>query len=162
MERLYCDASYFRGWGGMSVVGPPWSSRCCGDWRRRWNVRVARDTAPDGDAFIFYAGCACADNNHAELRALGMAFLLAYDIMKEAGDGKVEIVSDSLLMLDWITNPLPERDLAILLMTPLRRLWRRDRRVILSKVRGHSGNTYNELADKWAQRARVETEPRRK
>jgi ribonuclease HI len=87
-----------------------------------------------------------------------MAFLLAYDIMEETGGERVEIASDSLLMLDWIINPSPEKNLEMVLMTPLRRLWRWDRKVILSKVNGHRGNAYNELADKWAKRARIETE----
>jgi ribonuclease HI len=161
MERLYCDASYFKGWGGMSVVGPLWSSKCCGDWHRKWNVQTVKDAAPEGEMSVFYAGCGCSSNNHAELRALGMAFLLAYDIMAVTDGERVEIVSDSLLMLDWITNPSPDRDLAMVLMSPLRRLWRWDRRVILSKVRGHRGNVYNELADKWAKHARLKTEPKK-
>ncbi|MDR1508694.1 MAG: hypothetical protein LBS53_03575 [Synergistaceae bacterium] len=160
MERLYCDASYFKGWGGMSVVGPLWSSRRRSEWCYRWDVKIAKDIVPEGGASVFYAGCGCLNSNHAELRALGMAFLLAYDIIGETDDEKVEIVSDSLLMLDWITNPAPEKALAMVLMTPLRRLWRWDRRVILSKIKGHCGNARNELADKWAKRARLETAPR--
>jgi ribonuclease HI len=86
-----------------------------------------------------------------------MGFLLADDILKTSGDEKVEIIVDSLNVLDWVMNPCNSGGDPML--TAMRNLWQ-SRRVILSKVRGHIGNTGNDLADKWAKRARQETEPK--
>jgi ribonuclease HI len=85
-----------------------------------------------------------------------MAFLLACDIMEATGDKKVEIVSDNLVVLGWITSPCRDWDP---LLASLHSLWQK-KRIVLAKVKGHFGNAGNELADKWAGRARRETDPR--
>jgi ribonuclease HI len=88
-----------------------------------------------------------------------MAFLLACDIMKMTGDEKVEVVSDSLVVLGWITRLRGGGEILPSLLEPLRSLWGK-KRIILSKVAGHSGNIGNELADRWSKHARRETDPR--
>ncbi|GHV37267.1 hypothetical protein FACS1894187_13560 [Synergistales bacterium] len=158
MERIFTDASYLGGQGGMSVIGPLWSLGISSPWRSKWKIRMIQDTlVPDGDVAVFYAACRCADSNEAEQRALGMAFLLGYDILGTGEDEKVEIITDSLIVLDWVTNP--HSAIEDPMLTAMRNLWR-SRRVILSKVKGHAGNAGNDLADKWAKRARAEAEPR--
>ncbi len=151
MERLYCDASYYRGIGGMAVVAPAWSGEWGGYWRSRWNVRITA-TQDWEDHIVFYASCLCRSSNDAEKRALGMAFLLAYDMIYQRGEAKVEIISDSLIVLDWIMN---NKILHDPILDPLRSLWQR-RTVILGKVKGHIGNRGNEIADQWAKQARRE------
>lgn len=151
MERLYCDASFYRRIGGMAVVGPDWSAGIGGAWRQRWNIQVAFDTGWDGHA-AFYASCRCASCNDAEKRALAMAFLLAYDILRSGRAEKVEILSDSLIVLNWVMNNTWVSDP---ILEPMRNLWEK-RAVILGKVKGHTGNRGNEVADSWARKARLE------
>lgn len=135
----------------MAVVAPAWIVGHEGYWRSRWrNVQLAEDSGLEGHA-VYYASCRCASSNDAEKRALGIAFLLAYDIVKWRRDEKVEIISDSLIVLDWVMNNRIIRDP---ILDPLRSLWMK-RTVILCKVSGHRGNQGNEIADRWARHARL-------
>ena len=151
MERLYCDASFYRRVGGMAVVGPAWTVERVGFWRARWDVQIVEDIGWDGHV-AYYAACRCASCNDAEKRALAMAFLLAYDILSTRRDEKVEVLSDSLIVLNWVMN---SRFMSDPILDPMRNLWEK-RSVILGKVKGHMGNRGNELADIWARHARLE------
>ena len=153
MERLYCDASFWRGYGGMAVVGPSWAASGGGPWRRLWDVRIVSELQWDGYT-VFWSACRCKSSNDAEKRAMGLAFLLAYDIVRARAGTKVEVLSDSLIVLNWITSDRVREDP---ILEPMRSLWQQ-RRVILSKVKGHTGNRGNELADEWAKYARVQLE----
>ena len=148
MARLYTDASYCDGMGGMAVVAPAWSAGCWGWWRSRWDVRAVH--VPDRGAVVFCAACRCADPNDAEKRAMGMAFLLALDMMTAAPGLRVEIASDSLVVIDGIVSGSAWPDPII---EGLARL-RVEGGIVLSKVKGHNGNWGNELADQWSKRAR--------
>ena len=149
MERLYSDASYYNGRGGMAVVAPSWARKYAGGLCSRWNIRVVTDPAWKNHV-IFLASCRCSDSGDAEKRALGIAFLIACDILRKRRASKVEIISDSLSILDSIISGCGDGDPVL---DSMRRLWE-DRRIILSKVKAHWGNPGNELADKWAKRVR--------
>ena len=160
MERLYTDASFSSksGLGGMAVVAPEWSAVYGGGrWRSRWDISVAREI--EYGAAIFCASCKCRNSMDAEKRALGLAFLLAYDIIElheKAGyrGVKVEIITDSLANLDLITMGNTQGDP---ILDNLCGLWDM-RRIVLTKVKGHAGNWGNELADKWSKRIRRDAE----
>ena len=160
MERLYTDASFSSRSkiGGMAVVASEWSAAYGGgQWRSRWDIRVAREERYN--AAVFCAACNCRDSMDAEKRALGLAFLLAYDMItlhEYAGfrDVKVEIITDSLVNLNLITFGNAGRDP---IMRNLCELWQ-SHRIILSKVKAHAGNWGNELADKWSKQIRRTSE----
>lgn len=121
------------------------------DWCRRWHVTVK---AFGGNA-VFLAGCRCGNSGESELRALGMAFIVAYELMKVRNERRVEIVSDSLSAIHEVMgsgDSLP-------FSASMQRLWRQ-RRIIVSKVRAHQGNRLNDLADICARQARRITEKR--
>ncbi len=160
MERLYTDASFSvrSKIGGMAVVAPEWSAVYGGGrWRSKWNIRVARESKYG--AAVFCASCSCRDSVDAEKRALGLAFLLAHDMITLHEDAgfmgvKVEIITDSLANLNLITLGNAGRDP---IMRNLCELWN-SHRIVMSKVRGHAGNWGNELADKWAKQIRRDSE----
>ena len=160
MERLYTDASFSSRSkiGGMAVVAPEWSAAYGGgQWRSIWDIRVAREV--NYGAAVFCAACNCRDSMDAEKRALGLAFLLAYDMItlhEAAGFSgvKVEIITDSLVNINFITFGNAGRDP---IMRNLCELWQ-DHRIILSKVKAHAGNWGNELADKWSKHSRRTSE----
>ena len=104
---------------------------------------------------VFHAGCRCGKSGEAELRAMGMAFIVACELMRVRGERRSEIVSDSLSAIREVMGnkggpPFLEN---------IQRLWRQ-RRIILSKVEAHRGNRFNEISDACSRWARIETERR--
>ena len=152
-EKLYTDASYCDGKSGMAVVAPEWAANLGAKWRANWDIRVAH--VPERNAVVFYASCRCKDINDAEKRAIGMAFLLANDMMRAFPGIRVEILSDSLTILDRIMSGNIGDMRGDPIMEDLCRRWNQ-REIILTKVRAHNGHWGNELADAWAKRARRE------
>ena len=160
MERLFTDASFSHtsGIGGMAVVAPEWSAIYGdGPWRSRWDIRLARE--PEYGAVVFCASCQCRGSVDAEKRALGLAFLLAYDMIAIHEDAgyrgvQVEVITDSLSNLDLITWGDTRGDP---ILQNLCGMWD-SRRIVLTKVRGHAGNWGNELADKWSKHIRRDRE----
>lgn len=154
MEKLYTDASYCEGKSGMAVVAPDWCANLGAQWRRNWDsLRIA--FVPEHRAAVFYSSCHCLDISDAEKRAIGMAFLLAHDMMGVVPGLRVEILSDSLAILDKIMSGNTADMMDDPVLRSLCQLWS-ERRVILTKVRAHNGHWGNELADAWAKRARRE------
>ncbi len=155
MEQLYCDASFYNGVGGMAVVVPK-ENRCwegLRDWCKKWRVSEFKH---EKDAVsVFYSGCLCLDANEAEMRALGMAFILASRLINLRGDRRVVINSDSLLAIHEAVS----KDQRYSFSSAIQDLWR-DSRIIISKVKAHSGNRGNELADEWARAARLDAAKR--
>ncbi len=160
MERLYTDASFSQSSmiGGIAVVAPEWSAIYGeGAWRSRWNICLVRER--EYGAMVFCASCKCRDSIDAEKRALGMAFLLAFDMMAAYEDAgymgvNIEVITDSLSNINKITLGDTKGDP---ILENLCWLWK-SRRIILTKVRGHAGNWGNELADTWSKQVRRDRE----
>ena len=145
MEYIYTDASFSdrTGVGGAAVVAP----KCCrkGKWFSNLDIKVY----PNKENVIFCAACKCSDSTDAEKRALGIAFLAADDMLRKRKDIKVEIITDSLAVISGIITD-EQDDPLISALSNLRR----KENIIVSKVKAHSGHSGNELADKWAKKAR--------
>lgn len=154
MIQIYCDASFRMGVGGMAVVAgacEPWELSGLRSWRLCWNVAERRMR----ELVVFHAGCRCGNSGEAELRAMGMAFIVACELMKVRGERRSEIVSDSLSAIREVMGDkggLP-------FLENMQRLWRQ-RRIILSKVEAHRGHRFNEISDACSRWARIETERR--
>ncbi len=156
MEMLYSDGSFSSksGIGGMAVIAPEWTAIYGGGtWCSMHDIFIGRE--PEYGAVAFFASCTCKGANDAEKNALNIAFRLAYDMISLADeeqnvDMKVEIVTDSTFNIDWVTrwNTIGDP-----ILNSIYGLWS-ERRIILSRVNGHNGNFGNELADKWAGKAR--------
>lgn len=157
METIYSDGSFSSksGIGGMAVIAPEWTAIYGGGmWCSMWDIFIGRE--PEYGIVAFCASCTCKDSNDAEKFALNIAFRLAYDMISLADEGqnvemKVEIVTDSTFNIDWVTrwNTIGDP-----ILNSIYGLWS-ERRIILSKVKGHNGDFGNELADKWAGKARL-------
>lgn len=134
----------------MAVIAPDWTVKILGGWTTQKNIEIYQETALNGYAAIC-GSCLCKDSLDAECRALAMAVLLSYDILRYKANAKITILSDCLTALDWIM--LKEKPLMDPMLQSLRNLWL-ERRVFLGKVKGHVGNPGNEVADYWAKKIR--------
>lgn len=147
MEYIYTDASFsIQNYiGGVAVIAPKWCKRNIGEWFSRWNIK----TVYDKDYIIFSSACKCNNSSDAEKRALGIAFLVANDMLKIKPNLKIEIISDSLAVLNDIIIK-ESNDPIIQALSNIRR----KKNIIISKVKAHNGHKENNLADKWAKKAR--------
>ena len=148
MEYIYTDASYSNksGIGGFAVAAPKWCSEHKGRWFSRWHIETFREKSH----VIYCSACRCSDSSDAEKRALGLAFLVACDMLSARENIKIEIISDSLEVLSSIIKDDNQDDQIISALSRLRK----NNSIIISKVKAHNGHAGNELADKWAKRAR--------
>ena len=147
MEYIYVDASFSpkSKIGGVAVVVPEWCDKKFGKWFSRWHIKIFCDESH----VILYSACKCSDSTDAEKRALGLAFLVANDIITSGKSKQIEIISDSLANLnEIIINEI--NDPIISALSNLKR----KHNIIISKVKAHNGNPGNELADRWAKIAR--------
>lgn len=147
MEYIYTDASFsIQNYiGGVAVIAPEWCRKNIGEWFSRWNIKIFHYK----DYIIFSSACKCNSSSDAEKRALGIAFLVANDMLEIKPDLKIEIISDSLAVLnDIIINE--NNDPIIQALANIRR----KKNIIISKVKAHNGHKENALADKWAKKAR--------
>lgn len=152
MIQIYCDASFRMGVGGMAVVAgarDPLELDGLRRWRLCWNVVERRMWG----LVVFHAGCRCGTSGEAELRAMGMAFIVACELMRVRGEWRAEIVSDSL---SAIRDVMGDKG-GLPFLENMQRLWRQ-RRIILSKVGAHRGNRFNEISDACSRWARIDTE----
>lgn len=174
MERIYSDASFcaYNGIGGMAVVVPENCASFPGAIFTRaetagraraaassngtlspansvsYRVRIVKDPAAE-NSVILCAACPCSDPQEAETRAMSIAFIAGWNMLRSGICDKVEIVSDCLNVIDMVTSGDTQGDL---LLGSMHNLWM-DRRMIINKVKAHNGNWGNELADAWAKYA---------
>ena len=151
MEYIFTDASfsYKNKVGGFAIVAPKWSEKYKGRWFSSNKIKIFHEK----NFAVFCSACKCSDSSDAEKRALGIAFLLADEILKSKKYAKIEIITDSLKIINDIVSEEANDPITNALANI-----RKKKNIIVSKVKAHNGNLGNELADKWAKKARKKFE----
>ena len=151
MEYIFTDASFSHKnkVGGVAVVAPKWSEKYKGRWFSSNEIKIFHEK----NFVVFCSACKCSDSSDAEKRAIGIAFLLADEILNSKKSAKIEIITDSLKVInDIVTEEISDP------ITQALSNIRKKKNIIVSKVKAHNGHLGNELADKWAKKARKKFE----
>lgn len=151
MEYIFTDASFSHKnkIGGFAVIAPKWSEKYKGRCFSGKDINIFHDK----NFAVFCSACKCSDSSDAEKRALGMAFLLADEILNSKKSAKIEIITDSLQVINDIVTDKTDDPITNALSNI-----RKKKNIIVSKVKAHNGHSGNELADKWAKKARKKFE----
>lgn len=161
MDQIFCDASFKKGICGIAAL---MSKKL---WQQKPNDAENRDCLQKISPFLqsaaiekegmlaFFLAFPCQGINAGEIKALFLAVRLAEHILSQEKRQKpVEISSDSLIALTDVLGTGP----ALYRETNLLRHLIKTKKIILSKVKAHTGHSGNSLADEWSKKARKKYE----